>query len=315
MAEQNFLQSKSWAEFQKSQGRPFFEYDQDFVSAMIFKYPLRLGKNYLYIPYGPGLDLTQMLGGIKNPINKFLDFAVGLGRKEKAVFIKVEPAIDYVAQLLVEAGFKKAEKEIQPSKTLIVDLGKDEELLQNEMHHKTRYNIKVAEKHNIEVTESDDLNTFWQLIKKTSTRDRFSAHTKIYYQALLDFFKGGQSGPNEAGGEIITKIFMAGSRPSRPAAAAMILLHQGWGYYLHGASDYSQHSLMAPYKLHWEIIKNLKAGGYKNYDFWGIDTHRWPGITRFKLGWGGRVVEYPGSFDLPISKLWYLAYQVARKVF
>ena len=46
----------------------------------------------------------------------------------------------------------------------------------------------------------------------------------------------------------------------------------------------------------------------------GIDAKKWPGVTRFKLGWGGDIKEYPGSFDLPVSKIWYLGYNLARKI-
>jgi len=71
---------------------------------------------------------------------------------------------------------------------------------------------------------------------------------------------------------------------------------------------------MAPYALHWDIIKYLKQQGVAHYDLWGIDHQRWPGVTRFKLGWGGRTVEYPGAFDLVISKPWKLAYDLAQKL-
>jgi len=62
-------------------------------------------------------------------------------------------------------------------------------------------------------------------------------------------------------------------------------------------------------------MKLFKTRGYMFYDFWGIDSKKWPGVTRFKLGWGGNQVEYPGSFDLPISKFWYLVYKLAKKIF
>ena len=70
--------------------------------------------------------------------------------------------------------------------------------------------------------------------------------------------------------------------------------------------------MMAPYYLHWELIKVAKKYGLNNYDFWGIDAKRDPGVTRFKLNWGGQTIEYPGSFDLPVSKFWYLVYKLLR---
>ena len=72
---------------------------------------------------------------------------------------------------------------------------------------------------------------------------------------------------------------------------------------------------MAPYSLHWENIKYLKQNGLKYYDLWGADARKWPGVTRFKLGWGGDVKEYPGSFDIPVSKFWYFIYKLKQKLF
>ena len=92
------------------------------------------------------------------------------------------------------------------------------------------------------------------------------------------------------------------------------MIHHNTAYYLHGAMDREYKSLMAPYFMHWEIIKKLKVEGCKLYDFWGIDAKKWPGVTRFKLGWGGDQKEYPGSFDLVISKFWYFIYGLARKI-
>ena len=86
-------------------------------------------------------------------------------------------------------------------------------------------------------------------------------------------------------------------------------------YYLHGAMDREYKSLMAPYFMHWEIIKKLQILGCKFYDLWGVDAKKWPGVTRFKLGWGGELREYSGSFDLVVSRFWYLVYSLARKVF
>lgn len=316
----SFLQTKDWAEFQRSLGRPFFEYEQDHISAVVFKYPLPFGKSYLYIPHGPNLDLSRMLGGFKDPVREFVGWLTGLAWREGAIFIKIEPTIGYTAQLLVENGFKKSKKEIQPAKTVIVDLDREEVSLLEAMHHKTRYNIRVAEKHGIRVDESIDANEFWKLIKKTAARDKFSPHPKDYYQKLLESVHGGL---------MHTKLFLA-SYDQKPIAAAVILFYGDTGYYLHGALDYQCRQYMAPYLLHWEIIRDLKSKALKHYDLWGIDARRWPGVTRFKLGWIGevptlsspdsvkdsqhaRIVEYPGSFDLVTSKIWYLVYNLARK--
>lgn len=304
---QSFLQTKAWMEFQRSLGREVFEYNQDNIVARVVKHRLWFGRSYLYIPHGPEMDLNAMTGGIKNPVAGFLQWLKALAKKEKAIFVKAEPLVGNVAQLLAERGFKKSKKEIQPGKTVVLDLAQGEDELLSVMHHKTRYNIKVAEKHGITIKDSADVEIFWKLMQKTTKRDRFSAHPKEYYKKLLE-----QGHP--ARGDIKVDLVIA-YHQDKPVAGSIILLHGDTGYYLHGASDYEYRSMMAPYKLHWENIKYLKEHGYKLYDLWGINSQRWPGVTRFKLGWGGRVVDHPGSFDWPISSLWYMGYRLARKIF
>ncbi len=301
----SFLQSKPWAKFQESLGRPFFEYSEDNIKAIVFKYPLPFGKSYLYIPHGPDLNTTQIFGGFKNPMARFINYLQALAQKEKAIYIKIEPTIDHVAQLFMENKFKVSKKEIQPRKTVIIDMNQTEEELLNMMHHKTRYNIKVAEKYGVKIKPSHDADFFWMLLKKTSRRDQFYTHEEKYYKKLLDSFT--------LEGEIETNLMLAWFE-NKPVAGAIILNDGRNAYYLHGASDYDYRKYMAPYMLHWDIIKSLKSKGLKSYDWWGIDTQNWPGVSRFKLGWGGRIVEYPGSFDLPISEFWYRVYQMTRKL-
>lgn len=305
----SFLQSKDWMEFQRSLGREVFEYEKEGITAKIIKHDLSFGrlkinpfgKNYLYIPYGPIINFNFMTGGFKNPVANFVKWLRELGKKEKSIFIKTEPIIDSVAQILAGQKFRKSKKEIQPSKTVVIDLTKSEEDLLSAMHHKTRYNIIVADKHNVVAGEISEIDSFLRLLKKTVKHDKFSPHPADYYKKLFDY------------NNLQTKLYFA-KHNNKLIAAALVLIYGDTGYYLHGASDYDQRSLMAPFALHWHIIKQLKTEGLKQYDLWGIDPRKWPGITRFKLGWGGRAIEYPGSFDLPISKFWYFVYRVAKKI-
>lgn len=299
-----FLQSKEWSDFQKKLGRAVFEYDADGIKAKIIKHPLPFNKSYLYIPHGPRIDFNSMVGGIDDPIRNFIGWLKKTAKQEKAIFIKSEPATDNVAQALAKTGFVKSNKRIQPAKSVVIDLKKSHEELLNEMHHKTRYNIKVAEKHDIKVKIDNDIEIFWQLIKKTTTRDRFSSHPKSYYQKLLEI----------QGGTMYVKLFLA-YLGDLPVAGAIVLFSGDTSYYLHGASDYNYRKYMAPYLLHWAIIQHAILQMFSRYDLWGIDANIWPGVTRFKLGWGGRVIEYPGAFDLITEKMWYWTYLLAKKIF
>lgn len=264
------------------------------------------GNNYLYIPHGPEIYFEEIQSGLKNETDNFLKYLKDLGRENKSIFVKMEPMEDVVMEVIYRKNLKKSKKSIQPIKTVIMDLNLPEEVLLSKMHHKTRYNIRLAEKRGLKLEEKNDVKGFWKLLKKTAKNDNFSTHNYEYYEKLLEFFSDDK--------ELKTKIVFEISE-GKALSGAVLLTFGDTVYYLHGAMDRDYKSWMAPYLMHWEIMRWAKARGYHYYDFWGIDAKRWPGVTRFKLGFGGQQVEYPGSFDLPISKIWYFIYKVARKTF
>lgn len=301
----SFLQTKEWLDFQKHIGRMVWRFDNGKIKANIIQHDLPFGKNYLYIPHGPEIYFGEIQSGLKNEVDNFLAYLKNLAKENKSIFIKFEPLTDIVAELVFRKGIKLSKKHIQPQRTVVIDLNLQEEVLLSKMHHKTRYNIRLAEKHGLRTEESNDLETFWKLLKKTAKQDQFSTHSKSYYEKLKEFFKDK---------ELQIKIFFV-VHDGKHLAGAIALAYGDTVYYLHGAMNRDYKSWMAPYLMHWEIIKWAKAQGYHYYDFWGIDANRWPGVTRFKLGFGGHETEYPGSFDLPVSKIWYLIYKVARRIF
>ena len=73
----------------------------------------------------------------------------------------------------------------------------------------------------------------------------------------------------------------------------------------------------AMYGIQWEAIKWAKENGYELYNFYGIEgnfkkeNNHMYGVYEFKKGFGGKVVELIGEFDLPISKAKYNFYKVA----
>ncbi len=302
----SFLQTKEWMEFQESLGRPVEIVDSGNIRAFVVKHYISFGKNYLYIPYGPYFDLENVRSGLRDEVNTFLQKLRELAKKQKSIFVKIEPQSDIVMELIYRRGLKRSKKQIQPQKTVIIDLKKKAEDLSAELHHKTRYNYKLAHKKDLNFYQSDDIDIFWKLLKKTSKEDNFHTHKKEYYEKLLNFFKEGK--------DVKTRLVLV-SHEEKPIAGAVLLIYDNTVYYLHGAMDRNYKNLMAPYLMHWEIIMWAKSRGYEYYDLWGIDAKKWPGVTRFKLGWGGKVVEYPGSFDLSISGFWYFIYRLARKIF
>lgn len=300
----SFLQTQAWLDFQKSVGHKTWHFQDRGIQANIIRHEVRLRKNYLYIPHGPEIATEQMQAGIRNDIGYFISYLKQLARQEKSMFIRLEPLSDVVVELLYASGakLKRSSQMVQPHRTLVLDLMLPELELLGQMHHKTRYNVGLSEKKGLVFRESKDADEFWELLKKTAKYDRFSSHPREYYKKML-----------ELSGELRTALFVV-DHQGKPVAGMLALTHGDTAYYLHGAMDREYRSTMAPYLLHWRAIQHFKERGSLRYDFWGIDADRWPGVTRFKLGFGGRVIEYPGAFDMVVSKFWYLMYSAAKKI-
>ena len=74
--------------------------------------------------------------------------------------------------------------------------------------------------------------------------------------------------------------------------------------------------LNAMYAIQWHAIKYAAENGFKIYNFYGIEgnfqksNNPMYGVYEFKKGFGGRVVELIGEFDLIVNKPKYLLYKV-----
>jgi len=295
-----FLQSWEWGIFQKKLSRKVWflaikNNKQIIGQALIVKYNLPFGKSYFYCPRGP---ISQSLN--KEIFQELIDKIKYLAKKEKAIFFRWEPKEDKINF----KGFSKI-KDFQPSKTIILDLKKSEIELLKEMHSKTRYNIRLAQKHGVKVFKSNEekyLNIFLDLLHQTSEREKFKIYPDNYYKKLLN---------SESK---FATLYLA-EHQNRILAAHLLIFFNHTATYLHGASSREHKEVMAPYLLHWQTIQQAKKENIYFYDFWGIDKKKWPGVTRFKVNFKGQEFFYPGTFELPISKFWYILYKSSKLCF
>lgn len=302
----SFLQSWEWGEFQKSLGRKMWRLavtktDGSFgLCVLAVKYELPSGKNYLYCPR---IDITQNSKEIFNELKS-------IASREKSLFLKIDPELDRdkLKETKIEVlGFAKSFKEIQPRNTLILNITKTEEELFAEMKSKTRYNIKLAKRKElvVEKCENDSekkkcFDSFWPLMQETADRNKFYLHSKDYYNKQLDWSS--------------FKMFLI-KYNEKIIAGAIINFFGKRATYVHGASGHEYRNLMAPYLLHWEIIRQAKNLGCEEYDFWGISDSdsgkdSWAGISRFKGGFGGREINYIGAYDYILNRQWYGMYKL-----
>lgn len=288
----SFLQSYEWEKLQEAIGRKNWRIE----GHLVIQHDLPQGFNYLYAPHLPHLT------------DQFLHQARMVALQEKSLFLKIDPHGKTEEWELDIMGWQFSDF-LQPQKTIILDLTKTEDELLNEMHPKTRYNVRLAEKHGVNVFKckthdiKEHLDMFWDLLTETAGRDVFHLHVKHYYQKLLTL--QGQNFSN--------RLVVAEHR-GKALAAAIINYYHDTATYLHGASSSINREVMAPHLLHWRIIQDAQKNGFKKYDLWGVDEEKWPGVTRFKLGFGGQIVEHSKSIDIIFRPMWYRAYKILRKI-
>ena len=222
------------------------------------------------------------------------------------MFLRLEPAMkdqDQQREL-------RSVRTVTPADTLILDLSVEEDALLAQMHHKTRYNVRLAQKKEVEITidAAEEIETVWKAFEETAKRGEFRLHTKSYYKKMIENLKKGEC-----------HAFVAKAEYQGEVLAVNIMIdHGNVRTYLHGASSNAHRNFMAPYLLHWELIKEAKQKGLQKYDWWGIAPegagaeHAWAGVTRFKKGFGGENFSYVGTFDLVFKHGGYQLYQFFR---
>jgi peptidoglycan pentaglycine glycine transferase (the first glycine) len=308
-----FPQSWTWGEFQKTGGRDVRRFalmdgDQEVVAAQFIRYD-RFGLSYWYAPRGPIFlkedDRAPIL--IQSLIQQLSEQKL----PGRVVFYRIEPFLDAASERNFSPLIHR--RALNPSTTVLIDLQKTEEEILAAMHSKTRYNIRLAERHGVSVrvgSMEGDRDAFFHLLRETSSRDAFTAQPEPYLRKMMDAL--------EPTGCLRLRL---AEYEGRPIAGSMEIVFGDTVTYLHGASSSEARNVMAPFALHWSAIQTAKREGFHSYDFWGCnptDTSSidykpsWQGITRFKEGFGGEKKTLVGTWDAPASRFLYRMLPIGR---
>lgn len=316
-----FMQSRFWARFKERFGWRPLEFELDGgrrLSVLVRRLPA--GYSFAYVPHGPESS------GVGAPADgaylASVARAVAPGLPGRCLFLRFDPGWRSPAELerpRYGAPLRKA-ADVQPPDTVILSLAGDEDELLAGMKPKWRYNIRLAAKRGVVVAEEGaaSLDAFYELYQATSKRDGIALHPLSYYRALFE--EAARAGPEDAAtaGEPSPELKLWVARHEGEAIASIITLFYGdEAVYLYGASSDEKRSLMPAYALQWEAIRAAKAAGCSSYDFFGIPpdddpSHPMHGLYRFKTGFGGRIVRYPGAWDYPLHGPAYGAFRLAE---
>jgi peptidoglycan pentaglycine glycine transferase (the first glycine) len=305
----HFLQTSAWGKVKADSSWSAVWILHDNCGAQLLLRHLPLGFTIGYIPRGP----------VGKPTTAFWQEIIQVCKKHHSIFLKVEPDLwqdgstkgyEYIQQVGIKVN------SVQPVQTVVIDLeSADETGLLAAMKQKTRYNIHLAEKKEIAISDWDNLERFSEMMQITSARDGFGVHSGGYYlRVYQEFVHTGQA------------RLMQASYQGTPLAAVLVVKSGLRAWYLYGASTDLERNRMPAYLLQWQAICWAKSQGCTTYDLWGIPdapvdeleaqfTERsdglW-GVYRFKRGFGGEVKRSIGAWDIvlfaPLYKLygWYL---------
>ena len=299
----HYLQSKAWGQFRSHRGyRPryyIFENGSTPVAVLFLERRVASFGRLWYASKGPGLTSEA----------DFEKFTEVLRPAASGAFMaRLEPTIVQTPDnklTVARSGLECAKQQILKA-TIIVDIAPDEETVIASFKQKTRYNIRLAGRHGVAaapVESSDEnLNRMYDLMHVTQQRAGYFLHTREYFIELWKALAAAGHG----------QLFFASFEGQ--VLAGVYAVHMGTkGWYKDGGSVREHTNVMAPYLLQWEVMRWLKGQGVTTYDLVGVAPrdqaghHIMDSLEHFKLGFSQNIVEFVGTFDLPLKpvyKLW-----------
>jgi lipid II:glycine glycyltransferase (peptidoglycan interpeptide bridge formation enzyme) len=301
----HLLQTGEWGELKSAFGWTAVRLLHERVGLQILFRQLPLGFTAGYIPKAPveaveGEELWHAVDSVC--------------RLHRAIFLKLELDLwqdSSPHSLTANYYLRISPQNIQPPRTIIVDIRGSEEEILARMKQKTRYNIRLAEKKGVTVRAWTDIESFHKMMLLTGSRDGFGVHSLEYYRRAYDLLHPKQMG------ELLLAEYDA-----KPLAALFVAKSGTRAYYLYGASTDEERNRMPTYLLQWEAMKWARAHGAEGYDLWGVPDEEeatleanfekrhdglW-GVYRFKRGFGGQLRRAAQAMDRVYNPFLYWLY-------
>ena len=231
---------------------------------------------------------------------------------------RVNPFGNEIGTKLRNLGGKQIETDgegfgdVQPRFVFAIDVQdkSDEELLAS-FSQEWRRNIKKAEKSEVKVRQAtfSDLETFHTLYKETAKRDKFTPRP-------LNYFKQMWKSLNENSNNLAEMRLYIAEQENICHAACLWVRVGKHVWYTYGASSTSGRELRPSNAIQWQMMRDARDAGASIYDMRGIAAtlnEKSPlfGLLRFKIGTGGKVIQYVGEWDFILKPLIYKAFRVA----
>ncbi len=344
----SFLQTPAWGQVKsdwRAESIGFFSDDVlDGVGLVLYKQLPRLRRYFAYLPEGPVLDWTrpdlpQALHALAGYLKKAGAFGARIGstavrRAWHAETIKgalADPQITRLSSVPPDeqdpqaAVAERTLRELgwlppkvaddggfvtgQPAMNFWLPIeGKTPDQVLAGMNQLWRRNIKKAAKAGVEVTEGglDDFADFHRIYTETAARDGFTPRSLEYFTHMYQVMRA------EDPGRI--RLYLAKHSGDLIAATTWVRVGRH-AWYSYGASTSAKREMRGSNAIQWRMINDALAAGCSVYDLRGVTDgigadDAEAGLIQFKVGTGGKIVEYLGEWSLPINKLLYKGFDV-----
>lgn len=304
--EANFLQSPLWAETNRLIGHKLIV--RTFKDKAMFLGIVKDAKRgrYLEIPGGPLVKWKD-----KELVKEVFEEIIKVASEEKCVFVRFRPQLEnneenqkYIKEIksIKNLDLRPAPMHLHAQNTVILDLTKTEDEILMGMRRQTRYEVRRSGKVGLVVTEDSSekmFDEFHDVQAATAKRQNFVPPSKKELLAEREAFEKDN-----------LKLYKVTTSAGEAVAYGLILKYGKEAEYFEAASTDLNRKLPGAYALLWRAIKDLKSEGIERFNLWGIappnvEHHRYSGVTTFKTGFGGQVIEFIPAQDIVINKLRY----------
>jgi vancomycin resistance protein VanK len=173
-----------------------------------------------------------------------------------------------------------------------------------------------------------DLPFFLQLYEETRKRHHFVPYPSDFIRAQVMQFSQLTAYSSQL--KARCALYLARYQ-GEVVASSLHMIYGGETSYHHGASTAKYPKVPASYLLQWRAIQDALRRGDRMYNFWGVAPidpllasrsllparrHPFAGVTTFKTGFGGQLLELVHCMDLPLSRKYWLTFgiETLRKI-
>jgi len=315
----HLMQSRAWAAVRQETGwRPWFlrleEAGEIRAATLVlqrrFPWP---SPCVLYIPRGPVIDYAEpaLVDALAGALRQ-------VASEQRAFLIQTDPAVPTDRRdahaALERMGFRRQDKHglfriLQPLQVMRIPLdryGGPQGLL-DALPHKTRYNIKLAERKGVTVTPRTDeeaCRIFHRLLWQSGRSKGFPVRGARFHEAIWRHCV--QKGLGE---------YLFAEHEGSLLAAVQVLRFGPLAWYMYGASVAEERNLMPTYVLQWTAITRSWDAGCRGYDMRGIPSATPDpsdpeyGVYDFKRKFNAEMVVFLGEYDCAVRPGAYAAWR------